>query len=199
MTNPGPDHDEAVNRCLLYLYHTKNLCIEYSGSINSDKCFECSADAAFGNTEERRSVQGFVFKLFGGPIHWSSNKQSTVTTSSTEAELLALSYAAKELIWIERIFSGIKFNLGQELKLFNDNLQTLRLLTKEDPLIKTKLKHVDIFQHWLRERVQTKELKVAWIGTGDMVADGMTKALSKQKHLNFLRLLNLIHIDAKQD
>jgi hypothetical protein len=33
--------------------------------------------------------QGFIITLFGGPIAWRANKQDTVTTSSTEAELLA--------------------------------------------------------------------------------------------------------------
>jgi hypothetical protein len=32
-------------------------------------------------------------KLFGGMISWRANKQTTVTTSTTEAELLALSNA----------------------------------------------------------------------------------------------------------
>ena len=54
------------------------------------------------------------------------------------------------------------------------------------------MRHVDIYQHCLRERVQLGEIKVAWIGTNDSVADGMTKALSKQKHNNFLGLLNLV-------
>jgi hypothetical protein len=40
------------------------------------------------------TVQGYVMKLFGGPIDWKSRKQSTVATSTTEAELLAPSRAA---------------------------------------------------------------------------------------------------------
>jgi hypothetical protein len=36
-----------------------------------------------------RTAQGYVVKLFGGPIDWKSRKQITVTASTTEAELLA--------------------------------------------------------------------------------------------------------------
>ncbi|KAF5203380.1 Reverse transcriptase family protein, partial [Thalictrum thalictroides] len=175
MTNPSPSHQEATDRCFFYLLKTKKLCIEYSGSNSTKRILHCSADASFGNTGDRRSVQGFVFKLFGGPIHLNSSKQHTVTTSSTEAELLALSHATKELIWMQRVLLGIRLDTDQEVEIFNDNIQTLRLLTKEDPLLQTKLKHVDIYQHWLRERVQSKEIKVSWIKTNDMVADGMTK------------------------
>ena len=137
--------------------------------------------------------------LFGGPIHWNSSKQSTVTTSSTEAELLSLSNAAKEVIWRKRIFTGIHLDVGKEVKIFNDNIKTIRLLTKEDPLIQTKLRNIDIYQHWLREQVQSNQILVSWICTKDMVADGMTKALNKQKHANFARLLNLVDSDLCQD
>lgn len=195
MTNPGPVHQEAVNHCLLYLYQSKGLSIEYSGASTSPESplINCSADAAFANTDERRSVQGFVFKLCNGPIHWNSSKQSTVTTSSTEAELLSLSNATKELIWMHRLFTGIHFNLSNDIEIFNDNKQTIRLLTKEDPVIKTKLKHVDIYQHWLRERVQKKEFKVSWIPTTEMSADGMTKSLGRQNHIKFVNMLNLVN------
>jgi hypothetical protein len=40
-----------------------------------------------------------MFSLFGGLIDWKAVKQQTVTKSSIEAELLALSYAGSELIW----------------------------------------------------------------------------------------------------
>lgn len=196
MTNPSQVHQDAVDHCILYLYQSKELCIEYSGKSPT---INCSADAAFANTDERRSVQGFVFKLCNGPIHWNSSKQATVATSSTEAELLSLSNATKELIWMNRLFIGIKFDLDRDVEIFNDNMQTIRLLTKEDPIIKTRLKHVDIYQHWLRERVQAKEVKVSWISTNEMTADGMTKSLSRQRHVRFISLLNLVPVCANQD
>lgn len=102
MTNPGPHHIEAIDHLLSYVSQTRKLCIEYSGSSLSN-ILHCSADAAFANSDDCRSVQGFVFKLFNGPIHWNSCKQSTVTTSSTEAELLSLCNASKELVWMHRL------------------------------------------------------------------------------------------------
>ncbi|KAI0996919.1 hypothetical protein K3495_g11263 [Podosphaera aphanis] len=199
MSNPSTAHLEAVDHCLYYLYQTRELVIKYTKSAEGSETVNCSADAAFANTEERRSVQGFVFKLCGGPVHWNSSKQATVTTSSTEAELLSLSNATKELIWMQRLFAGIKFHPHEEVKIFNDNIQTIRLLNKEDPIIKTRLKHVDIYQHWLREQVQQKQVIVSWVSTNSMVADGMTKSLSRQKHEKFVSLLNLVHFSEEQD
>lgn len=59
-------------------------------------------------------------------------------------------------------------SIHQEIEILNDNLQTIRLLTEGAPIIKTRLKHVDIYQYVLREQVQNKQLKfhmkilIAW-------------------------------------
>ncbi len=60
-------------------------------------------------------------KLFGGPIAWRANKQDTVTTSSTEAELLALSQTAKEAIFISRLFKAMTLRLNEPLIIDCDN------------------------------------------------------------------------------
>jgi hypothetical protein len=64
----------------------------------------------------------------------------------------------------------------------------------ETPKLVTKLKHIDIHSHWLRQEVNRQNLKIKWISTNDMKADGFTKALLKQKHEQFVRQLNLIDI-----
>ena len=55
----------------------------------------------------------------------------------------------------------------------------------------TQLRHVDIHQHWLRQEVQNKRISVNWVGTNDMIADGITKALPKVKHIDFVKQLNI--------
>ena len=75
-----------------------------------------------------------------------------VTTSTIEAELLALSATAKETIAICRLFSQIKFNPGTQLPMIEcDNLQTVGLIVKECPELTTKLCYVDIHHFWLRQ------------------------------------------------
>ena len=71
------------------------------------------------------------------------------------------------------------------------------MLTKETPKLQTALKHVDIHQCWLRQEVQAKRIKVEWVPTGDMVADGFTKKLPAQKHEEFIQQLNLVDIKEK--
>jgi hypothetical protein len=62
------------------------------------------SDASFAdNSTDRKSLQAFAMKLFGGLIGWRANKQDTVITSITEAELLALAQAAKESMYVSKL------------------------------------------------------------------------------------------------
>ena len=109
LTNPSPLYLAAANRLLSYLYYTKQLAIEFSQSkINS--IFLSSFDAAFADDPKtRKSSFGYLIQLYGGPVDWKAPKQTTVTTSSTKAELLALSETARQTLWWKRFFENIRF------------------------------------------------------------------------------------------
>ena len=68
------------------------------------------------------------------------------------------------------------------------------LLMKDAPNLMMKLKHVDIYNHWLRQEVQTGKIEIFWVPTMEMLANGLTKPLSCQKHEAFIRLLGLVEI-----
>jgi hypothetical protein len=195
LQNPSPLHMGAADQCLAYITGTKNWAIEYNGKFQGERIFVTTSDSAFADDiNTRHSSYGFCFSLYGGVIQYKAVRGRTVTTSSTEAELLAISFTAREYVaWI-RFFQHIQFDLEQETTIYCDNQQTIRLLTKETPRLQTALKHVDIHQCWLRQEVQSKKIKVEWIATADMVADGLTKMLSPQKHAEFVRQLNLVDI-----
>lgn len=193
LTNPSQYHLECANRVLLYLAHTRNLSIEYDAqTTNPRRIFLASSDASFANDPDtRQSSQGYAFMLFNGVIDWKASKQKTVTTSSTEAELLALSTTGKELIWWTRFFESINFSPGHDTYIQCDNMQTIRAFTADTPRFTTKLRHVDIHRHWLRQEVQSRRISIEWTSTTAILADGLTKALPPQRHKEFVRLIGL--------
>jgi hypothetical protein len=198
MANPSQAHLEALDRVIAYLYSTRFYAIEFSGlttqSPQATDIFLCASDASFGDNLDRKSTEGLLCKLYGGPIDWRASKQRTVTTSTTEAELLAISEAAKSIFWWKRLFNAIDFDPEHNISIQCDNRQTIGLLTKEDPMFRTKLRHVDIHGHWLRQEVQNGNIHINWVPTAEMLADGMTKILPDQKHQEFIKMLGLVNI-----
>ena len=87
--------------------------------------------------------------LFEDPIAWKTNKQNTVTTSSTEVKLLALSQTVKKTIFISRLLKSLTLRLNESLIVECDNTQILQLVTDKSMKLSTKLHHVNIHNHWL--------------------------------------------------
>ena len=120
---PGRKHQEAANKIIKYLYRIRFRCIRY-GHESEATSFVCASDASFAdNTLDRKSSQGYVLKLFRGPVTWRANKQDTVTTSSTKAELLALSQTAKKAIYMSRLLKVLSLELDEPWPL---NMTTVR-------------------------------------------------------------------------
>jgi hypothetical protein len=190
LTNPGPAHFRAAEQVIAYLYRLKHLGIRYGGHKGA-KLLMCG-DASFAdNTESRRSSQGYIVQLFGGPIIWKAARQVTVTTSTTEAELLALEHIAKESVALKRFLHELCLDLGASWEIFCDNQQTIRLVVEESERVTTKLRHVDIQNMWLKQEHAKGTFTVTYLPTSEMPADGLTKALPRQAHERFLAHLNL--------
>jgi hypothetical protein len=121
---PSPQH-HAPDRTISYLYGTRKRAIQYSYTLDN-QYFQCSSDTSYGDdVSTRRNTEEYLFFLFGGPIDWRCTKQKTVTKSTTEAELLALSHTASELCWWQCLFEQVALNPNQDYLIHCDNLQTV--------------------------------------------------------------------------
>lgn len=189
LANPSQQHHDAADRVLIYLQETRTLALRFGGADD----LVTASDASFAdNSIDRRSSQAFAMKLFGGLIGWRASKQDTVTTSTTEAELLSLAQAAKETLFVSRLLKELSVKLDDKsIKIECDNKQTINLVTAEIATLRTKLRHVDIHNHWLRQEVSTGRIRVEYTPSAEMMADGLTKALPVGKWRGFLDQLGL--------
>jgi hypothetical protein len=128
--------------------------------------------------------------MYGGPVIWKASMQDTVTTSTTEAELLALANIAKETMALQRFFKDLAVEIGETWEIFCDNQQTIRLVVNKSERMITKLRHVDIQNMWLKQEHARGSFKITYLPTNDMPADGFTKNLTRQKFEGFRALLN---------
>lgn len=189
LLNPGPEHYAAADQCIAYLYTTRTLAIRYGSK--QEEILVIASDASFADDEEsRRSSHGYTVRLYGGLISWRAARQDTVTTSTTEAELLGVAHAGKELIALKRLLADLAIDVKSSLKLYNDNQQTIRLIVSEHGRVTTKLRHVDIHNMWLKQEHGRGTFKVEYLPTELMPADGLTKNLSRARFEHFRALLN---------
>ena len=101
-----------------------------------------------------------------------------------------ISRTAKEALFISRLLGSMKLKLEEGLAIQCDNRQTIRLVTEDSMKLNTKLRHVDIHNHWLRQEHHAGRIRIEWIPTSEMLADGLTKALTHQRHEVFIKLIS---------
>ncbi len=72
-----------------------------------------------------------------------------------------------------------------------DNKQTIRAFIKPRSQLTTKLRHVDIHRHWLRQEVLNNTVTIKYTPTTSILADELTKMLPPQRYKEFIRLIEL--------
>jgi hypothetical protein len=96
--NPGPAHWEGVKRLITYLGSTKDLWLTFGGK--GKNILEGFCDADWAGQKHRHSISGYSFHMGQGAVTWSSKKQYIIALSSTEAEYIAQTHAAKEALYL---------------------------------------------------------------------------------------------------
>jgi hypothetical protein len=119
--NPTLKYVIAALRVLRYLQKTLRVGITFRGQSNlaiadvtdnlSTRITGFTDSNWAGNKDTCKSTSGYLFMLYRGVISWKSARQSVVATSSTEAEYIACSDAAKEALWIRRLSAELKGTL----------------------------------------------------------------------------------------
>ncbi|OAE31581.1 hypothetical protein AXG93_3415s1410 [Marchantia polymorpha subsp. ruderalis] len=132
-----------------------------------------------------RSMTDYMFTLGGSVVSWKSTLQPTVTLSTTEAEYMALTEAAKELIWLKGLVNDLGLHQDQAL-VYCDSLSAI-CLTK-DQFHHEKTKHIDVKYHFLSNE---KRIQVKKVGIADNPAYMFTNPVPESKFEHCLDLLNI--------
>jgi len=150
--NPSIQHISALKRILRYLAGTKSYGITYTADSDQSNLFHGYADAAYGNLDERKSTTGYVFIAGKGAITWRSKKQQVVALSSTEAEYVALSEAAREACWLRSLFKELGYEQNYPTQIHGDNEGALAMA--KNPQFHQRAKHIDIKWHSIRQMIK---------------------------------------------
>lgn len=176
MSRPLDSHWNAAKCVLRYLSGTCNYGILYTDSSDVTLAGYSDSDWA-GNLDDRRSITGYAFSIGSGVISWCSKKKSTVALSSCEREYQALCAATCEAIWLRRLLSDAGEGQKAATNIKTDNQSTIKLAY--NPVFHKNTKHIDTQFHFVREKIQSKEICVDYCNTCDNLADIFTKPLGR--------------------
>lgn len=169
-------HFRHAKRVLRYIQKTIDLSMVYNRDEKA-KLLIGYTDADWANDKnDRKSVSGYVFKVMGNTVSWSSHKQPTVSLSSTEAEYLALAYGICEAKWLRSILMELGFDLNGPTIIFKDNQSCIQIARESRD--HKRLKHVDIKFNFIRDALANGEIELQYTPSADQLADIMTKPIS---------------------
>jgi hypothetical protein len=171
MSNPGEQHWIALERLCGYIRCKDKHEIVYRYPKSLKVMAYVDSDYA-KNTDTRRSVSGYVTTLGGVITTWASKTQHTVALSSTEAEYMALSLCAQEVVFMQMLLDEI---IGCEKPglIYEDNTGAIFLVKNSQ--VGQRTKHIDIRHHFLRDLWKSGQIEVVYVKSEDNIADLLTK------------------------
>lgn len=102
--------------------------------------------------------------------------------SSTEAEYRALTAAASEVKWLSLLLVELGIQSITTPTIFCDNIGDTYL--SANPVFHSRMKHLALDYHFVREQVQAETLCVSHICSVDQLADTLTKPLPRARFTN---------------
>ena len=125
-------------------------------------------------------------------VHETCRKQKIITRNSTEAELVALLDHIQEGELIEEFLldMGALCDIAEMDNvhlMYQDNQPTITIVTTGGG--KPRTKDMKVREEYVKERLETRELEIAYVPTDLMLADVLTKPLSGEGFHTLVRLL----------
>jgi hypothetical protein len=130
-----------------------------------------------------RSTTGLLVCFYGvGPLHWKSQLQIVAATSFKESEYYSAGTCARVIVGFRQLCHSLGF-IQDSSQIQSDNQPVLYSL-------KTKLSHIKIQFHYVKDLIRDEKVNFKYCPTEDMVADLFTKALLASQ---FERLTGILY------
>ncbi|CAB1102440.1 unnamed protein product [Ectocarpus sp. CCAP 1310/34] len=148
----------------------------------------CFTDSSFGaNPDNGRSTTGYLFFLGGGLISYGAKAQTLAAQNTVEAELQALSFSAREAVYISNFMTEIGFKTFRSVPINSDS--TGALTVASNAMFSSRTKHIALRFFFLRELTKGHRITLHHQPSATMLADIATKHLPKQRFATIMQLI----------
>ncbi|KAL6313803.1 hypothetical protein AAG906_010222 [Vitis piasezkii] len=130
-----------------------------------------------GNKDDYTFTSAYIVYFGRHPTSWSSKKQRIVARSSTEAEYRSVAATTSEINWICSLLTELGVTLPTPHVIYCDNVGATYLYS--NLVFHSRMKHVAIDYHFIRDQVQSGALRVTHVSSADQLVDALTKSLPR--------------------
>ncbi|MBW0527798.1 hypothetical protein O181_067513 [Austropuccinia psidii MF-1] len=157
--NALPQHWEALRHLISYIATTKDQVLKIHSS-EEKRSLDIYVDTNWGG-EGSRSQHSYRIFLMGSLVVWNSKRQTCIASSTCQAEYMALSFAAKEGLWLAQ---NIDSTLGKLQPTFlSNNKSAIQIAT--NAASRKKSRHIQREFYIINKMVIKKEVAIEWIPT----------------------------------
>ena len=168
------DDWQKLRRCLGFLKKTITD-VRVIGAKSLSHLFTW-IDASYAVHDNMRSHLGGIMSMGVGVIHAKSSMNKVNTKSTTEAELVSVAEYLPYNIW----FMHFMNEQGYELKdnvIYQDNKSAILMEKNGRNSCTGNSRHINIRYFWIKDKVDSGEVRVDYTPTHLMLADYFTKPL----------------------
>ncbi len=163
------------------------------GKIKASSTVVAYSDADWaGDHDTRRSTSGCLIKAFGMPVLYSSKRQRSISRSTLESEYISASTTAQDLQRILHFLHEPHIEHESPVPFFMDNTSAILAIT--NGAVTDKTKHIDISHKIVKELYRSGITKPEYLETEQMMADILTKPLSRQRSTRLMELVGIVGI-----
>ncbi len=165
---------KLVQRLLRYLYSEPSHGIVYDAAL-FDGTMHHYADVSFNHHIDGRSHGGYCIYFSGGIISSKSWVIKLIVKDSDEGEIITCDVSMDPALWLMELLSDLGIQIKTPFPVYQDNSSAIVIMTRGR--FKKMRSSVNVRFHFLMQLLANKVISFVKIGTLDMKADGLSKAL----------------------
>jgi hypothetical protein len=164
MAAPSARNVVAVKRLIRYLSGTRNYGLVLGGPGYST--LVAYSDANWGGDIDRKSTSGALHFVGYYLVHWTRKKHGCVSFSTAEAEYVASSSCAQDVVWLRGVLFYLNFQQTAPTFIFEDNTAAVKWSSGGS----RRAKHIDLNDFIVNKAVSMKHLILKYLLTAEQLS-----------------------------
>ena len=176
------DDWRKLRRLLQYIKTTLDLKLVIGA--DSMTAFKTFIDVAYGVHMDMKSHTGGAMTFGQGVITSKSSKQKLNVKSSTEGEVVGMSDYVAFPIWFKYFLEEQGYKVEENI-VYQDNQSAMKIEKNGIRSCGQKSRHINSRYFFIKDRVETNEIRIEYCQTEKMLADFFTKPLQGELFRRF--------------